>query len=95
MPKNIIEAVEPKKKVSDVTRLSAFSNTDRTYSFNGVLISKNKVHRNLSRVLATGKPTERIIYGVLKDTTLSDQEVIKVVAALTPQKTANAVKTKN
>lgn len=94
MPKNIVEVEEPKKKVADVTRLSAFSNTERTYSFNGVLISKNKVHRNLSHVLATGNPTERIIYGVLKDATLSEQEVLKVVAAITPQKTANAVKTK-
>ena len=81
MPKNIVEVEEPKKKVSDVTRLSTFSNTERTYSFDGVLISKNKVHRNLSHILATGKPTERIIYGVL-----NDEEVSKVKTSLAPQK---------
>ena len=55
---NVIEVEEPKKKVSDVTRLASFSNTERTYDIGGVLISKNRVHRNLSHVLATGKPTK-------------------------------------
>lgn len=94
LPKNVIEVEEPKKKVSDVTRLASFSNTERTYDIGGVLISKNRVHRNLSHVLATGKPTERIIYGVLKDATLSDEEVLKVVAAITPQKQTRVVKEK-
>lgn len=94
LPSNIVEVTEPKKKVSDVQRLSSFSETDRTYSFNGVLISKNKVHRTLSHVLATGKPTDRLKYGVLKDSILTDQEVLKVVAALTPQKTTKVVKEK-
>lgn len=94
LPSSVVEVEEPKKKVSDVTRLANFSHTSRTYSFDGVLISKNKVHRNLSHVLATGKPTERIIYGVLKDATLTDEEVSKVVTSLTPQKTTKVVKEK-
>lgn len=94
LPSNVVEVTEPKKKTTDVQRLSSFSETDRTYSFNGVLISKNKVHRTLSHVLATGKPTDRLKYGVLKDSILTDEEVLKVVAALTPQKTTNAAKTK-
>lgn len=94
LPSNIVEVTEPKKKLSDVQKLSSFSETDRTYSFNGVLISKNKVHRTLSHVLATGKPIDRLKYGVLKDSILTDEEVLKVVAALTPQKTTVAAKTK-
>lgn len=94
LPSSVVETEEPKKKVSDVTRLANFSHTPRTYSFNGVLISKNKVHRNLSHVLATGKPTERIIYGVLNGSTLTDEEVLKVVASITPQKTTKVVKEK-
>ena len=94
LPSNVVEVTEPKKKVPDVQRLSSFSETDRTYSFNGVLISKNKVHRTLSHVLATGKPTDRLIYGVLKDSILTDEEVLKVVAALAPQKTTKAAKQK-
>ena len=94
IPKNIVLTEEPKKKVSDITKLSQFSKTSRTYEFNGVLVSKNKVHRNLSHVAATGKPSERLIYGALKGSVLSDEEVLKVVAALAPQKTTKAAKTK-
>ena len=86
LPRGIVEVEEPKKKVSDVSRLSEFSNTSRTYSFNGVLISKNRVHRNLSHILATGKPTDRLVYAILKGATLNDEEVSKVKTSLAPQK---------
>lgn len=86
LPRGIVEVEEPKKKVSDVSRLSQFENTSRTYSFDGVIISKNKVHRNLSHILATGKPTDRLIYAVLKDSSLNDDEVRRVKTTLIPQK---------
>ena len=90
----LVTLEEPVKKISKIDELSEFSSSNRTYNFNGVLISKNRVHRNLSHILATGKPTERIIYGVLKDAALSDEEVLKVVAAITPQKQTRVVKEK-
>ena len=86
LPRGIVAVEEPKKKVSDVSRLSAFSNTSRTYSFDGVVISKNRVHRNLSHILATGKPTDRLVYAVLNGATLNDEEVSKVKTSLAPQK---------
>ena len=86
LPRGIVEVEEPKKKVSDVSRLSEFSNTSRTYSFDGVLISKNRVHRNLSHILATGKPTDRLEYAILKGATLNDEEVSKVKKSLASQK---------
>lgn len=94
LPQGIVLVDEPKKKVSDVTKLSAFSNTSRTYSFDGVLISKNKVHRNLSHTASTGNPHDRLMYGVLKDATLTDEEVSKVITCLTPEKTTKVVKEK-
>ena len=92
LPRGIAAISEPKKKVSEMSRLSQFSATERTYSFNGVLISKNKVHRNLSRIV--GKPTDRLIYGVLKGSSLTDEEVSQVKACLTPQKTTRVVNQK-
>jgi hypothetical protein len=44
------------------------------------------VHRNLSHILATGKPTDRLVYAILKGATLNDEEVSKVKTSLVPQK---------
>lgn len=94
LPSEVTIVSEPKKKVSDVIKLNEYSNTPRTYSFDGVLISKNKVHRNLSTLATTGKITDRLLYGVIKGSTLTDEEYTKVSTLISQKKGSNVVKQK-
>lgn len=84
LPENITLLDAPKKKLPDLTRLEEYSQTPRTYNFNGVTISKNRVARNLELVKATGNVDERLMYSILKGATLNDNEVTKIKTALTP-----------
>lgn len=95
LPKSIIIMPENKKKVSDITKLTDFSATSRTYNIDGVIVSKNKVHRNLANVAATGNPQDRLLYGVLKGSILSDEEVNKVKSAIVSQTEQSKVFEKN
>lgn len=89
IPSNIIISKEPKKKVSDITRLNDFSYTSRTYSFDGILISKNKVHRNLSTVDTATNVSDRLLYSVIKGSTLTDEELETIHSSLTQKKSTN------
>ena len=89
LPSNIIISKEPKKKVSDITRLNDFSYTSRTYSFDGILISKNKVHRNLSTVDTATNVSDRLLYSVIKGSTLTDEELETIHSSLTQKKSTN------
>lgn len=94
LPKDIVIIEEAKKKVSDISKLSEYSYTSRTYSFDGILISKNRVHKNLSTISSTSKVQSRLLYGVLKGTILTDEEISKVRGVLIPEKTTKVVKEK-
>ena len=87
LPTNIIQLATPKKKMTDNSKLAVYSNTERTYSFDGVLISKNKVRRNLSTIESIGRQQDRLLYGVLKGSTLTDEEVSKIVTCISSKKT--------
>ena len=64
--------------------LSIFSKTKRTYGIGGVLVSKNKVKRNL---LATGnkESTDSIFYSVINNSYLSDKEITAIKNVLYPK----------
>ena len=64
--------------------LSIFSKTKRTYEIGGVLVSKNKVKRNL---LATGnkESTDSIFYSVINNSYLSDKEITAIKNVLYPK----------
>lgn len=95
LPENVTLLDTPKKKLSELTRLEEYSKTSRTYDFNGVTISKNRVVRNLELVKATGNVEERLIYSVLKDAILNDDEVSKIESAIIPTKVAQTKSKKN
>lgn len=89
LPSNVEPLEEPKKKNPDLTRLTEYESTPRTYVINGVIFSKNKTARNLSLIETSGKTSDRLLYGLLKDTVLTDEEVKSVKNTLVPTKTTN------
>ena len=93
LPKGIIES-EDTSETSEIAELNAYNETNRTYSFDGVRISKNKVKRNLSHVLEAETREDRLIYSVLKDSVLTDDEVEKIINCITTGKTSRTVKQK-
>ena len=94
LPKNVVLLDTPKKKVADNPKLTTYSNTPLTYSFDGVLISKNKVRRNSATLDTIGKQQDRLLYSVLKGSTLTDDEIAKIEICLSPLKTTNIQKKK-
>ena len=89
LPSNVEPLKEPKKKNPDLTRLTEYESTPRTYVINGVIFSKNKTARNLSLIETSGKTSDRLLYGLLKDSVLTDEEVKSVKSTLLSTKTAN------
>lgn len=74
-------------------KLSEFQNTSRTYSFDGVLISKNKVLRNLNST--TGCPSNTgLLYAIIKNSVLSDEEYAKIESIVVPKTSTESVKQK-
>ena len=94
LPKTIALLKEPKKKKADIASLTEFESTERAYSFDGVIISKNKVARNLSMVASTRNKIDRLLYGIVKDSTLTDEEITKIQKSLTQKKSNSPVKQK-
>ena len=82
IPSRVVLLTEPKKKNPDITKLEEYESTERTYNFNGVIASKNKVKRNLSMIETSGKTTDRLIYGIIKDSILTDEEIDRVKSAI-------------
>lgn len=95
LPENITLLETPKKKSSDLARLEEFSKTSRTYDFDGVTISKNRVARNLNEVKQNGKVEDRLVYSILKGATLNDEEVAKVKSTIGVSKSDAPTKQKN
>ena len=92
LPTRIEKLPTPKKTNPDVPKLEDYTATPRTYSFDGIIISKNKVARNLSEIATTGRTSDRLAYGVLKGSTLTDEEVEKIVTVLSDKKTTQSSK---
>lgn len=86
LPNKPVPLKEPKKKNPDVAKLEGYEHTTRTYNFNGVIVSKNKVKRNLSMIETSGKTSDRLLYGVIKDIILTDDEFEAVATALSIKK---------
>lgn len=91
---DVVTTTEPRKKIPELQKLDQYSATQRTYIIGGVIISKQKVERNLSFIAPTGKQVVRLMHGVLKNSTLSDEEVSKVLSVLQESKSQEIVKQK-
>ena len=48
--------------------------------------SKNKTARNLASIASTGKVSDRLLYGLLKDTVLTEDELTQVASIIAPHK---------
>ena len=86
LPKDVVILDSPKQENPDVKMLAEYESTPRTYSFDGVIISKERVARNLSMLEETGELSSRLIYSVLKGATLTDEEVSRVINTLSSEK---------
>lgn len=64
--------------------LSIFSKTKRTYEIGGVLVSKNKVRRNLLAI-GNNENTDSIFYSVINNSYLSDKEITAIKNVLYPK----------
>lgn len=88
LPQDVVILDSPKQENPDVKMLAEYESTPRTYSFDGVIISKERVARNLSMLEETGELSSRLIYSVLKGAFLTDEEVSKVINTLSGEKIA-------
>lgn len=95
LPENITLLETPKKKPNDMARLEDFSKTPRTYDFDGITISKNRVTRNLNEVKPNGNVDDRLVYSILKGATLNDEEVAKIKSTLGASKAVAPIKQKS
>lgn len=95
LPEGITFLDIPKKKSADMAKLEEFSATQRTYNFNGVTISKNRVIRNLNNVKSNGNVDDRLVYSILQGTTLNDEEVAKIKSTLGASKSNAPTKQKS
>lgn len=92
LPEDITPLETPKKKSTDISKLEEFSKTPRTYDFDGVTISKNRVARNLNELKQNGNVDDRLVYGILKGATLNDEEVAKIKSTLGASKSNAPIK---
>ena len=86
LPSRITIIKEAKKKNPDIERLTDYQETLRTYNIGGVIFSKNKTNRNLSFIATSGRTSDRLLYGLTKDTILTDEEFASVANIITPSK---------
>lgn len=86
LPTKVTVISEAKKKNPDIERLTDYQETTRTYNVGGVIFSKNKTHRNLSLIATSGKTSDRLLYGLTKDTILTDLEFASVANVIAPSK---------
>ena len=83
LPKPISE--QPSKRTLDLSRLSQYQTSERAYTIGGVIISKNKVESNIAASKQFRKPSDRLLYGILAGSTLTDQEVASIKRTLSPR----------
>ncbi len=66
-----------------ITMLEDFKNTNRTYIFDGIIISKNKVTRNINSINSDILSNTDQIYSIISNSCLDDTEYAKVINCLT------------
>lgn len=94
LPTDITPLDEAKKKKTDLSRLAEFVKSDLTYEVDGIPFSRQKVQRTLDSVESSGKANDRLLYGLIKDTILNDQELVAVTSAIYSKKSQGPVKVK-
>lgn len=68
--------------------LNEFTYTERTYKIGNVIISKNKVKRNLNKLNGiTMEPEERLLVGTISGSILNDEEYKSIKSSLNPKLT--------
>lgn len=92
LPTRITALAEAKKKNPDIPKLEEYTETPRTYNVGGVIFSKNKTARNLSMIATAGRTADRLLYGLVKDTTLTDEEFERVTNTIVPTKSTQLSK---
>lgn len=88
VPYNLPEPISDQlsKRTLNLSRLEEYQTSDRAYTIGGVIISKNKVATNIANSKQFRKPSDRLIYGILHGSTLSEQEIEQVKQTLFPKK---------
>ena len=71
--------------------LTEFNNTKRTFDIGGVIISKNKVYRNLENEQIQTLGQDGILYAVLNGSVLNDSELEKVEQAIKKQGSSKVI----
>ena len=66
-----------------ISSLEEFKNTELTYSFDGVFISKNKVIRNINNIENDNLSNKNQLDAVISETILDDFEYEKIITCLT------------
>ena len=69
-----------------MTMLESFKNTERTYNFNGVIISSNKIKRNVNNIDNIDNDilnSKEQINSIISNSYLDDVEYTKVINCLT------------
>lgn len=64
--------------------LCSFSKTKKTYDIGGVILSKNRVKRNLS-IIENSNSIDGIFYSIIKDSYLSDEEISRIRDVIIPK----------
>ena len=93
---NAVNYLQPNVEITEASpinleQLEEYSKTKRTYSFDGILISKNKVKRNLSTVSEETPQDDKLIYGLVHESILSDEE-FETITKLVRQSSSKAMK---
>ncbi len=78
----------------NISTLEKYLTTPRTYDFSGVLISKNKVERNLPPTETGMSSTEELLNAILTESILSDEEVEKITSIFGSKENSSPVKQK-
>lgn len=94
LPTSVVQLPEPKKRKTDISKLDDFIKTDLTYEVGGVTFSRPKVQRTLDSIESSGKLNDRLLYGLINNTTLSDQELVAVTSAIYSKRSQGPVKVK-
>lgn len=73
---NLCPELEPREEHDvNLDFLQGYSSTERSYNFNGVIVSKNRLRRNLSHIAKEEESTVKgLTYAIMHDGFLSDDE---------------------
>lgn len=73
---NLCPELEPSEEHDvNLDFLQGYSSTERSYNFNGVIVSKNRLRRNLSRIAKEEESTVKgLTYAIMHDGFISDDE---------------------